>query len=108
MYAKASIGTPILDWGVDIVSGDEWGRGWGYTSSSTSSAAPSLCTTHSVPAAVLGVCIDSGSRSGCKGTGNDIGDKLSGESARSKQGSLQGVMGQLSSQCLFLGEGAGH
>ena len=108
MYVKASISTPILDWGVDIVSGDERGRGWGYTSRSTSSAAPSQRTAHSVPAAGLGVCIDSGGRSGCKGTGDDIGDDLSGESARSKRGSLWGETGQQSSQCLFFGEGPGH
>ena len=108
MYAKASIGTPILAWSVDIISGDEQGRGWGYTSKSTSSTAPSPHTTHSVPAARLGVCIDSSSRSGCEGTGDDIGDKLSGELARSKRGSLLGVTEQLSSQHLFFGVGAGY
>ena len=54
------------------------------------------------------MCVDSGGRSGCKGIGSGIGDELGGESARSKRGCLQGVMGQPPSQCLFFGEGAGH
>ena len=99
---KGSIGTPVLDWGVDIASGGEWGGGRGCTSRSTSSIAPSPRTTRSVPAARLGVCVDSNGRSGLKGIDNNIGNELGGESARSKRGSLRGVMGHLSSQLFVL------
>ena len=80
---------PILDWGVDIASGGAWDRGRGCTSRSSSSIAPSPRTTHSVPVAGLGMCVDSHGRSGSKGIDNNIGNELGGELARSKRGSLQ-------------------